>query len=80
MASVAFATAFGLALLQALIGMEQQPSDANVLVSPLSGSAALTLALNAAGAPRAWQAQAAAVACRRLLAHGARTLSHTCKE
>ena len=47
---LAFSTGFGLALLQALIGLEQQPSDANVLVSPLSGSAALTLALNAAGA------------------------------
>ncbi|KAI8465779.1 MAG: Serpin domain-containing protein [Monoraphidium minutum] len=48
---VAFATVFGLALLQALTGLEKASSDANVLVSPLSGFAALTLALNAAGLP-----------------------------
>lgn len=47
--ALAYATAFGLALLQALVGLDTQPSDTNPLVSPLSGAAALTLALNAAG-------------------------------
>jgi hypothetical protein len=54
--ALAYATAFGLALLQALVGLETQPTDTNALTSPLSGSAALTMALNAAGGRwRSWR-------------------------
>ncbi|KIZ00196.1 hypothetical protein MNEG_7763 [Monoraphidium neglectum] len=55
--ALAYATAFGLALLQALVGLETQPTDTNALTSPLSGSAALTMALNAAGLPSTTHAE-----------------------
>ncbi|KIZ00197.1 flagellar associated protein, protease inhibitor-like protein [Monoraphidium neglectum] len=55
--ALAYATAFGLALLQALVRLDTQPADTNPLVSPLSGAAALTLALNAAGLPSTTHAE-----------------------
>ncbi|GBF96458.1 hypothetical protein Rsub_09257 [Raphidocelis subcapitata] len=55
MAPVAFTTAFGIALLSLLAGVENPGST--TLISPLSASAALTLALNGAGLPSKTHAQ-----------------------
>jgi hypothetical protein len=63
---LAFTTAFGLALLQALTSLDTQPTDANSLVSPLSGAAALTLALNAAGGRVARETCRRRAGCRSL--------------